>query len=93
MEDDIFSCDDNPVNTENVYQPMSVNNDNDNGSGKWTTNTSSGREIKREGAKEKEKREREQAQSSTHNEIDIYSEQVVIIQLQNLMTKHNIDKR
>ncbi|KAK6803666.1 hypothetical protein RDI58_001450 [Solanum bulbocastanum] len=36
VEDDIFSCDDNPVNTESVYQPMSVNIDNDNGSGKWT---------------------------------------------------------
>ncbi|KAK4374682.1 hypothetical protein RND71_005359 [Anisodus tanguticus] len=31
----------------------------------------------REEAKEKEKREREQAQSSTHDEIDIYSEEVV----------------
>ncbi|KAH0781883.1 hypothetical protein KY290_001481 [Solanum tuberosum] len=37
VEDDIFYCDDNLVNTENVYQPMSVNIDNDNGSGKWTT--------------------------------------------------------
>ncbi|KAH0746050.1 hypothetical protein KY285_007707 [Solanum tuberosum] len=123
VEDDIFSCDNNPDNTEDVYQPMSVNTDNDNGSGKRTacdvsirTNgiTSSRHKKNRatttegifndlkehlkwkrdkEEAKEKEKREREQAQSSTHNEIDIYSEQVVIIQLQNLMTKHNIDKR
>ncbi|WMV10029.1 hypothetical protein MTR67_003414 [Solanum verrucosum] len=29
--DAIFYCDDNPVNTENVYQPMSVNINNDNG--------------------------------------------------------------
>lgn len=34
VEDAIF-CDDNPVKTENVYQPMSVNINHDNGSGKW----------------------------------------------------------